>query len=126
MKIGRNDSCPCGSGKKYKKCCIGKSESEIKEATFRKLYKDARHNAEFKECLHPDKENCSDRIIKAHTITKSKFLSRISENGIVLMPCPKPDTSPEVMHRLIRTIRWMYRHIFQTFRRGRYPGRQHK
>ena len=42
MKIGRNDSCPCGSGKKYKKCCIGKSESEIKEATFRKLYKDAR------------------------------------------------------------------------------------
>ena len=23
-KIGRNDKCPCGSGKKYKKCCIGK------------------------------------------------------------------------------------------------------
>ena len=20
-KIGRNDSCPCGSGRKYKKCC---------------------------------------------------------------------------------------------------------
>lgn len=20
-KIGRNDACPCGSGKKYKKCC---------------------------------------------------------------------------------------------------------
>ena len=20
-KIGRNDKCPCGSGKKYKKCC---------------------------------------------------------------------------------------------------------
>lgn len=23
-KIGRNDPCPCGSGKKYKKCCIDK------------------------------------------------------------------------------------------------------
>lgn len=23
-KVGRNDSCPCGSGKKYKKCCINK------------------------------------------------------------------------------------------------------
>jgi len=23
-KIGRNDPCPCGSGKKYKKCCMGK------------------------------------------------------------------------------------------------------
>jgi len=22
MKIGRNDPCPCGSGKKYKKCCM--------------------------------------------------------------------------------------------------------
>jgi SEC-C motif-containing protein len=24
-KIGRNDACPCGSGKKYKKCCAGKA-----------------------------------------------------------------------------------------------------
>ena len=23
-KIGRNDPCPCGSGKKYKTCCLGK------------------------------------------------------------------------------------------------------
>jgi len=21
QKVGRNDLCPCGSGKKYKKCC---------------------------------------------------------------------------------------------------------
>ena len=25
MKIGRNDACPCGSGRKYKRCCVGKS-----------------------------------------------------------------------------------------------------
>ena len=25
-KIGRNDPCPCGSGKKYKKCCLRKME----------------------------------------------------------------------------------------------------
>ncbi|MEJ2221311.1 MAG: type I methionyl aminopeptidase [Desulfobacterales bacterium] len=24
MKVGRNDPCPCGSGIKYKKCCLGK------------------------------------------------------------------------------------------------------
>jgi uncharacterized protein YecA (UPF0149 family) len=23
-QVGRNDPCPCGSGKKYKKCCLGK------------------------------------------------------------------------------------------------------
>jgi uncharacterized protein YecA (UPF0149 family) len=22
-KVGRNDPCPCGSGKKHKKCCLG-------------------------------------------------------------------------------------------------------
>jgi preprotein translocase subunit SecA len=22
QKVGRNDLCPCGSGKKYKKCCL--------------------------------------------------------------------------------------------------------
>jgi hypothetical protein len=27
--IQRNDPCPCGSGKKYKKCCIGKNEVSI-------------------------------------------------------------------------------------------------
>ena len=25
-KVGRNDPCPCGSGKKYKKCCMAKEE----------------------------------------------------------------------------------------------------
>ncbi len=25
QKVGRNDPCPCGSGKKYKKCCLGKT-----------------------------------------------------------------------------------------------------
>ncbi|WP_040285754.1 YecA family protein [Sporosarcina koreensis] len=29
MKVGRNDPCPCGSGKKYKKCCINKSGREF-------------------------------------------------------------------------------------------------
>ena len=24
MKVGRNDPCPCGSGKKYKHCCYAK------------------------------------------------------------------------------------------------------
>ena len=27
-KIGRNDPCPCGSGKKYKKCCLNWEEAE--------------------------------------------------------------------------------------------------
>jgi hypothetical protein len=29
MKIGRNDPCPCGSGKKYKKCCLNKAKPPV-------------------------------------------------------------------------------------------------
>ena len=29
QKIGRNDLCPCGSGKKYKKCCMEKDENPV-------------------------------------------------------------------------------------------------
>ena len=29
LKAGRNDPCPCGSGLKYKKCCLGKSILEL-------------------------------------------------------------------------------------------------
>lgn len=30
-KIGRNDPCPCGSGKKYKFCCMNKTKELIDE-----------------------------------------------------------------------------------------------
>ena len=32
-KIGRNAPCPCGSGKKYKKCCLRKDEEEQRQKT---------------------------------------------------------------------------------------------
>ena len=31
-KIGRNDRCPCGSGKKYKQCCLAKDEAAERAA----------------------------------------------------------------------------------------------
>lgn len=31
-KIGRNDRCPCGSGKKYKQCCLAKDEQAARAA----------------------------------------------------------------------------------------------
>lgn len=30
VKIGRNDPCPCGSGKKFKKCCLPNSAIRLK------------------------------------------------------------------------------------------------
>jgi hypothetical protein len=40
MKIGRNDSCPCGSGKKYKKCCINKNIVPSKQVNIPGLWVD--------------------------------------------------------------------------------------
>jgi hypothetical protein len=37
MTAGRNDPCPCGSGRKYKRCCLPKNEE---------LKKPARYNTE--------------------------------------------------------------------------------
>lgn len=33
LKIGRNDVCPCGSGKKYKQCCEGKETGKANSRT---------------------------------------------------------------------------------------------
>jgi len=38
MKAGRNEPCPCGSGKKYKKCCLGNDEQIIRDEVAKNLY----------------------------------------------------------------------------------------
>ena len=39
MKIGRNDPCPCGSGKKFKKCCMNKTVTPTETLQYRRLSK---------------------------------------------------------------------------------------
>ncbi len=36
-KIGRNEPCPCGSGKKYKKCCLAKAQEKPAELNWHRL-----------------------------------------------------------------------------------------
>ncbi len=38
MKIGRNDPCPCGSGLKYKKCCLNKKKNNDKKKETKDIY----------------------------------------------------------------------------------------
>lgn len=44
MKVGRNDPCPCNSGKKYKKCCMINIEEKI---PFNNLFKIRTYGSEF-------------------------------------------------------------------------------
>ena len=36
-KIGRNDPCPCGSGKKYKKCCFAREVAPVASLNWQKM-----------------------------------------------------------------------------------------
>lgn len=95
-KIGRNEPCPCGSGKKFKRCCINiidkPDDPEINNLyNFKQNFQKLRKESRIKQCLHPDKDKCSEKIIKAHSIQNNKILKSISSNGKVYMPCPKPD-----------------------------------
>ncbi len=54
MKPGRNDPCPCGSGRKYKQCCLAKDEAlSPDELTWRRVRReiDGLHPILFKEAL---------------------------------------------------------------------------
>ena len=52
-KPGRNDPCPCGSGKKYKKCCLAKDQAH-KRAEL------AAERADPEEGLEPRRPNVDD------------------------------------------------------------------
>lgn len=41
MRIGRNDPCPCGSGKKYKKCCMDLNSQSISRSYSSAVYRTA-------------------------------------------------------------------------------------
>jgi hypothetical protein len=38
LKIGRNEKCPCGSGKKYKHCCLNKEDNKIPFILTKEVY----------------------------------------------------------------------------------------
>ena len=44
MDIGRNVPCPCGNGKKFKKCCLGRTDSRSGSGAMGNIMRDARDN----------------------------------------------------------------------------------
>jgi tetratricopeptide (TPR) repeat protein len=52
-KPGRNDPCPCGSGNKYKKCCLPKEEAverkQLAEAKAKRAERAATHRSHLRE-----------------------------------------------------------------------------
>src|SRR6202166_542015 len=55
-KPGRNDPCPCGSGKKHKKCCLPREEAARTAA--------AQPEEPFIAEIHPDLDEAVDRALQ--------------------------------------------------------------
>ncbi|KTD83269.1 SEC-C metal-binding domain-containing protein [Paenibacillus etheri] len=71
-KIGRNDLCPCGSGKKYKKCCLGKETSAV-ESIMRLVTKE---EAAASETVAEKQEPVAQPEVKLTLATLRKKVSR--------------------------------------------------
>jgi hypothetical protein len=80
-KLGRNDPCWCGSGKKYKYCHLRREREE--PVTHQEIAEKQRKVWGKKYCLHPEANSCKGRIVRAHTIQRSGGLTRIAQDGKV-------------------------------------------
>ena len=84
MKHGRNEPCWCGSGRKYKNCHLNRDKQKPIDKS--KIFKQLNSFYDYKVCSAPDliKHECTEDIIKAHSVSKGSSLKEISINGHVL------------------------------------------
>ena len=61
-KPGRNDRCPCGSGKKYKACCLTKDEAAEREQLAKAQAGRDERSAEKRQSLHEVREALVARL----------------------------------------------------------------
>ncbi|MES2737291.1 MAG: SEC-C metal-binding domain-containing protein [Verrucomicrobiota bacterium] len=83
-KIGRNDPCHCGSGRKYKACCFRSSQEE--KLPFGAILHEMNKASKLELCMHPaaSAEICG-KIIKAHTIQRSRVLEALCDSDHKVM-----------------------------------------
>ncbi len=81
--LKRNSPCWCGSGKKYKKCHLGREDAEPIKTW--EAEKELRAAFSVKKCSAPADlhQECSGQIIKAHTVPRSSSLNAIAVKGHV-------------------------------------------
>lgn len=81
VKIGRNDPCPCGSGKKYKKCCMSKDQKLDNESNSEE------NKSEEPEKKHPRSDEIENNFHRAYNLLDEGDYSRAAKvfRSIVLM-----------------------------------------
>ncbi|MFH2219153.1 MAG: SEC-C metal-binding domain-containing protein [Pseudomonadota bacterium] len=85
MKIGRNAPCPCGSGKKHKKCCMGKHAVPSQALYYRRLSE-----------AH---DRLVDRLLPYATRTFGEEAVHVAMHEFLLWPDPEDDIDEDTLDR---------------------------
>lgn len=78
-RVGRNDPCPCGSGKKYKKCCLSKQEEARKNLPQEKL-QEKEEQARLREKLEKEVKKGFDLIFSRDFGKAQRLAERMLES----------------------------------------------
>ena len=113
--VGRNDPCPCGSGKKYKKCCF-KRDLEIRR---RRLKERRQWEAEWeKEKWELPEGEMADGTERGPETDEMQEVERYSAPEEPESPYPQiPESLPEITdeeEEIIETWCAEYRHAFKN------------
>lgn len=90
VKVGRNAPCPCGSGKKYKKCCLRSDEEKTRGLKLVEnwrdkiepgdagavIYREIHHHGDWGEMLEYLEEHPDFWVVKPHDIKRLKKIER--------------------------------------------------
>ncbi|MCK8600564.1 SEC-C metal-binding domain-containing protein [Desulfoferrobacter suflitae] len=75
-KVGRNEPCPCGSGRKFKKCCLPKQE-EMRKAIPADQLQELEEKQRLRERLEKDVQNGFDLLFAQDFSKARQFAQRL-------------------------------------------------
>jgi len=81
-KIGRNSPCPCGSGKKYKKCCIDRGRDNVILLKDRFIEKEL--NEASSESMHDDEKSLLSGIDRLEKLLNKRTLTTTQKQNAQL------------------------------------------
>jgi hypothetical protein len=67
--VGRNEPCPCGSGRKYKQCCLDKDEAKARKARAKEGEKAAKEAEKARKAAEKAGKKSDDQEAAASRVT---------------------------------------------------------
>jgi broad specificity phosphatase PhoE len=108
-RVGRNDPCPCGSGKKYKKCCLPRHE-EVRQFLPGEVLRKKEEKAKVQESLVKDIGKGFDLLVSKEFARAKKLASSL------LATCPEDDRLHDILVSACMAM-GEYDEAFRTCRR---------